>query len=340
LTDSTFLSYPRRVVKLPLRLLARHAQRSEEERERAVYSPPPVVQTEVFAELPAHLRKNGQQSEWMRGQPGGGGIVHSLLEGPSFDRAGTLYCVDCAFGRVFRVSPGGRFSVVAEYDGEPNGLKIHKDGRIFLADYKNGIMCLDPEGGIVTSVCQRYRVERLKAVNDLVFASTGDLYFTDQGLTGLHDPTGRVFRLRAAGQLDLLLDCVPSPNGLVFDLSESTLLVAATRGNSVWRVPFMPDGTVAKVGIFIQMSGGHGPDGMALDEAGNLAVAHVGKGCVWLFSPDGEPLLRIESCRGKKVTNVAYGGPDRRTLFITEIDSGCILTARLEVPGRIMFSHM
>ena len=304
-----------------------------------MYAPPAVIETEVFATLPESLRLTDRRSEWNAGQPqpvpG-----HSLLEGPSFDRDGHLWCVDAAHGRVFRVSPAGEFAVVAEYDGEPNGLKIHRDGRIFIADYKNGIMLLDPATGRVTPFLQRVRLERLRAVNDLVFASNGDLYFTDQGLTGLHDPTGRVFRVRAAdGRVDCLLDYVPSPNGLVLNLTETILYVAVTRANAIWRVPLMPDGGVAKVGTFIQMSGGTGPDGLALDEEGNLAVAHVGLGAVWLFSRLGEPLHRINAGAGLHTTNVAYGGPDNRDLFITESDTGSILRARLKVPGRRMFSH-
>lgn len=298
-----------------------------------------TIATEVFAELPEAMRRAGQPSEWVDGQPNAAG-THSLLEGPSFDRAGRLFCVDVAFGRVFRIGDDGSFTTIADYDGEPNGLKIHKDGRIFIADFKNGIMRLDPETGTVERVRHRYRVERFKAVNDLVFASNGDLYFTDQGLTGLHEPTGRVFRLCADGQLDLLLSNVPSPNGIVLNQQETEIFVAATRGNCIWRAPRMPDGGVAKVGLFIQLSGGNGPDGLAMDAEGNLAVAHVGLGAVWLFSPIGEPLLRINSCRGRKVTNLAYGGPDRRTLFITEAESGSILTARMDVPGHPTFAHM
>lgn len=303
-----------------------------------MFAPPPEVSTEVFAELPESLRRPKQMTEWKRWQPGER-LAHSALEGPSFDREGGLWCVDIAFGRIFRVSQDGHFEVMAEYDGEPNGLKIHRDGRIFIADYKHGVMQLDAEMGSVRPLVIRSRLERLKAVNDLVFASNGDLYFTDQGLTGLHDPTGRVFRLRANGTLDCLLDNVPSPNGLVLSLDETQLFVAVTRANGVWRVPLLDDGSVTKVGLFIQLSGGAGPDGLALDREGNLAIAHVGLGSVWLFSPMGEPLYRIRSCRGHKTTNLAYGGPEGRTLFITEAESGCILKAEVEVPGKPMYSH-
>jgi gluconolactonase len=186
---------------------------------------------------------------------------------------------------------------------------------------------------------QRFHLERFKAVNDLVFSSSGDLYFTDQGLTGLHDPTGRVFRASAAGRVECLIDNIPSPNGIVLDPTESMLYVAVTRANSIWRVPLLADGGVAKVGNFIQLSGGVGPDGLAVDADGNLAVAHVGLGSVWLFSALGEPMLRVRSCGGLHTTNVAYGGADGRTLFITESASGNILMARMPVAGRRMFSH-
>ncbi len=303
-----------------------------------MFAPPQVLPTEVFATVPERLRVRDRPTSWARANRPGQ-EVSCFIEGPSFDRAGNLYIVDIPYGRILRISPQGDFTVVAQYDGEPNGLKIHKDGRIFITDYRNGLMQLDPATGKVTPHLLRIHSESFKGLNDLVFASNGDIYFTDQGQTGMHDPSGRVFRLSAEGRLTCLLDNVPSPNGIVLNLSETILFVAATRGNCVWRVPLTSDGGVTKVGIQVQLSGGVGPDGIALDEAGNLAVAHVGMGCVWLFSAKGEPLYRIESCRGDAMTNMAYGGPDNKTLYITESESGSVLTARLSVAGRKMYSH-
>lgn len=302
-----------------------------------MYAIPPAIDAQVFARLPDSFRKPEGTSEWHRYQPGNQ-PPHSLLEGPSFDSHGRLYCVDVPWGRVFRIDAQGQFELIAEYDGEPNGLKIHQDGRIFIADYARGIVLLDPETGEVKPILERVHLERLKAVNDLVFASNGDLYFTDQGLTGWHDQTGRVFRRRADGRVDCLLDNIPSPNGLVLDPSESVLYVAVTRANAIWRVPLTRDGNVTKVGTFIQMSGGGGPDGLAIDEEGNLAVAHVGLGAVWLFSSRGEPMLRINSPLGQLTTNIAFGGAERKTLYITESESGSILVAPMPVAGRIMYS--
>jgi gluconolactonase len=302
-----------------------------------MYAPPPRITAEVFARLPDALRKPQRGGEWFSHQPAMG-QHHSVLEGPAFDGLGNLYCVDIPWGRIFRIDPQGNFTVVAEYDGWPNGLRIHRDGRIFVADHKHGIMLLDPDTGSVTPVLERARIERFKGVNDLYFASNGDLYFTDQGLTGLHDPSGRVFRMRASGEVDCLIDNVPSPNGLVLSLDEKVLYLAVTRANAIWRLPFSDDGSVAKVGNFIQMTGGGGPDGINLDAAGNLAVCQIGMGALWLFNPQGEPILRVDSPCGRQTTNVAFGGPERRTAFITECEEGVILKADLPHPGRPMFS--
>lgn len=294
-----------------------------------MFAPPPAKEASVFCSLPDSLRMHGEPSEWRDGQPGKL-PEHSLLEGPAFDREGNLWCVDIAYGRIFRVSPGGEFETMITYDGEPNGLAFHADGRLFVADYKNGIMVFHPKPGRIEPFLQRHNLERLKAVNDLTFSRSGDLYFTDQGLTGLHDPTGRVFRVRADGTVDMLLNNVPSPNGLVVSPDNQTLYVAVTRGNAIWRVPLLPSGGVAKVGLFIQLSGGGGPDGLAIDREGGLAICHIGLGAVWLTTPRGEPSLRIDAPFGLHTTNAAYAPNGGHEIYITESETATLL--RCEVP--------
>lgn len=304
-----------------------------------MFAAPPEVTAEVFSEIPEEHRASGRHSDWFFGKDDP--HAHSFLEGPAMDRAGNLWVTDIPFGRLFRIAPDGGWTLAAEYDGEPNGLAFHHDGRGFLADHRRGLMAVDPATGQVTPVLGRVRREGFKGLNDLVFAANGDLYFTDQGQTGLQDPTGRVWRLRAAtGHLECLIDNVPSPNGLVLTRGDKALLLAVTRANQIWRLPLHPDGSTSKVAIFLQLSGGlTGPDGLAIDEEDNLAVAHCGLGTVWLFSRLGEPMLRIRSPRGLSTTNLCYGGADGRTLFVTESDTGAILSARMPVPGRRLFSQ-
>jgi gluconolactonase len=302
-----------------------------------VFAPPVRIKTEIHFRLPDRFRKK-QRSDWS--DPNRlGQEVDCFIEGPSFDRAGNLYFVDIPFGRIFRLAPAGDCALVAQYDGWPNGLKIHKDGHIFIADYKRGLVLLDPASGKAEPILATRNSEGFKGLNDLVFGADGACYFTDQGQTGMHDPTGRVYRLDAQGRLDCLMHTIPSPNGIVLNMAENRLFVAVTRQNAVWRAPLMRDGSVSKVGTFLQLSGGQaGPDGLALDREDGLYVCHLGIG-IWRFDANGIPTHLIEPCVGHHMTNLAFGGPDNRQLFITESDTGSILRCDAPVPGKAMFSH-
>ena len=305
----------------------------------SLYPPPEALATTLWSSLPDALRIRERESAWAAANKGGR-RVDCFLEGPAFDVDGNLYLVDLPWGRIFRVSPEREWTLAVEYDGWPNGLAIHRDGRVFVADYRHGIMVLDPDSGRIAPFLTHRYSEHFHGCNDLVFADNGDLYFTDQGQSGLHRPDGRVYRYSAAGRLDCLIDNAPSPNGLVLNEDETALYVAMTRANAVWRLPLMADGGVSKVGLFVQLSGGlAGPDGMALDAEGRLFVAHVGNGTVWVFSRLGEPVYRIRSCAGLETTNAAFGGADGRRLFIVESETGSVLEVELDVAGKAMYSH-
>ena len=94
-----------------------------------MFPPPELITTDVFARLPTSLHQTDRPSQWLADRHT---TMHSFLEGPSCDRHGNLWCVDLAHGRLLRISPGGEFEVALQYDGEPNGLKIHRDGRVFV----------------------------------------------------------------------------------------------------------------------------------------------------------------------------------------------------------------
>ncbi len=296
----------------------------------SLYAPPKDLPSRVFVSVVDTL-----------GLKAGDGKPHSFLEGPSFDRDGNLYVVNSYAGQILRILPTKRIEIAAEYDGIPNGLKIHKSGEIFIADRKNGIMRMDPVSGKVQAFIGRDRLmPDYKGVNDLFFRSNGDLYFTDQGSTDLRDPTGRVFRYSASGKLDMLLNNVPSPNGIVMNPAETHLFVAVTFGPQVWRCGILADGGVDRLGAFQTFSGGYsGPDGLAMDETGGLAVAVNRLGSVFLFDKQGEPTYRIRSAAGLMTTNLAYS-PDGRQIYITESETGSILVADAPVPGQLMYGLM
>ena len=170
-------------------------------------------------------------------------------------------------------------------------------------------------------------------MNDLIFDAQGNLYFTDQGQSGLHDPSGRLYRLRPGGQLDLLLANVPSPNGVALSPDGRVLYLAVTRGNCVWRVPLLPDGSVAKVSQFFTSYGPSGPDGLAVDADGRLFVANPGLGYVWVLNHRAEPVQVLRGAEGSSTTNLAFGGPAGRTLYVTDSTQGRVMKAEMSVPG-------
>jgi gluconolactonase len=294
-------------------------------------NPPEIRTLEVFATLPQRYRQP-RRTVWGDANQGGR-ESDSFLEGPVFDDAGNLYVTDIPFGRVFRIDPKGEWALVAQWDGEPNGMKFLSATELLVTDYLNGLMVVDIRNGTVRPYLSRRNTERFKGVNDLTFDSVGNLYFTDQGQTGLHDPTGRVYRLTPAGKLDVLLSNVPSPNGIVLSPDEKFLFVAVTRGNCVWRMPLLADGGVSKAGQFFTSYGPSGPDGLAMDEAGRLLVANPGLGYVWVLNHRAEPVQLLRGLSAVSLTNLAFGGADRKTLYCTESTSGTILHTGMDVAG-------
>jgi gluconolactonase len=307
------------------------------------FKPLEMIETEVFMSMPAKFRKKARSS-W--GDPNRQGAeIECFLEGPSFDREGNLWFVDIPFGRIFRISENASgvkdWELVTQYDGWPNGTKFHKDGRLFIADYKEGLLALDTKTGKLEQVLRTAHSEGFKGLNDLHFASNGDLYFTDQGQTGIADPTGRVFRLGADGRLDRQCDNVPSPNGITLATTEKHVYVGVTRSQQIWRLPLMLDGTISKTGVAVQLSGGvGGPDGIEMDGENGLLVCQLGVG-IWRFDNNMLPTHLIHSPDHKHhhLANVAFAGPDLKTLYITESMSGDILRVKVPFAGKKLFGH-
>jgi gluconolactonase len=296
------------------------------------------IEVEPFTSLPKRFRRK-RRTAWSDPNRQGG-EVDSFLEGPSFDGKGNLWCVDIPFGRIFRIDPRGEWQLVVQYDGWPNGLKFHRDGRAFIADYRKGLLALDPKTGRIEEVLGTAFSESFKGLNDLHFADNGDLYFTDQGQTGIADPSGRVWRMRGPGknegELTKLVANAPSPNGITLNTKNTQVYVAVTRAQQIWRLPLMSGGTPSKTGVAIQLSGGHaGPDGIETDAQDGLLVCHLGVG-VWRFDANCLPTHLVHAGSAHRLmTNIAFRG---RTLYITDSANGEILRAEMPVAGKKMYS--
>lgn len=300
------------------------------------FKPPEVIVARELTRVPAQFRE-ARVTDWSAANKPGLKL-DCFLEGPSFDRAGNLYVTDIPNGRIFRITPALAWELVVEYDGWPNGIAIHRDGTLWIADYRRGILRLDPASGRVEPVLAHRNSEGLKGPNDLTFDLQGNLYFTDQGQTGLHDPTGRVYRLAPGGRIDTIMNNVPSPNGLVVDPSGAFMYTAVTRANAIWRGPLLADGTISKVGAFRTFFGISGPDGLALDADGRLVVAHASLGGAFVLDAHGGVTHFVKSPAGGVLTNLAYR-PGTSTLVMTESKSGIVLEADLPGLGAPLYSH-
>lgn len=296
-----------------------------------------VGRASIFATVPDELRLDDRSCPWsiaVLGQE----HIGSFLEGPCFAPDGTLYLSDLAHGRVLRIGADGGMSRYAEYGGAPNGMAALPDGSLVIADYQLGLLRLDPDC-TVTVLANRFRHEPFLGLSDLVVGRCGEVYFSDQGQSDLRRPVGRVFRWSPALGLELLMEGLASPNGLALNPDETVLYVAVTRANAVYRIPLRPDGGVGKVGVHLHLSGGSGgPDGIAADRHGGLAVAHYGLGRVWLFDRRGLPRGHVDVA-GEGTTNVAFGGPDLNFLYITEASTGTIHRYQSPESGHPLYSH-
>jgi len=294
------------------------------------FTPPREIPVRLFSSLPgAHRRP--RRSAWADANRGGS-AVDSFLEGPCFDAAGRLLITDIPHGRVFRVGERD-WDLLAEYDGWPNGLALAPEGALLVADYRRGLLRLAPATGAVSPVLESVLSEGFRGLNDLVVDAAGAVLFTDQGQTGLQDPSGRVFRLWPDGRLDRLIGNGPSPNGIALNRAGTHAYVAMTRSCEVWRFALRPDAVVGKANCFFRAPAGtSGPDGMAVDAHDRLFVANPGHGQVWGLDAHGMLLFRLDCTGfGRTPTNCCFA-PDGRTLLITESASGQVLAAEIPPP--------
>ena len=154
--------------------------------------------------------------------------------------------------------------------------------------------------------------------------------------------TGRVYRFSphavGEGRLDVVVNGIPSPNGVALDAHGKALFIAVTRANAVWRGALLADRSVSKLGVFRTFFGASGPDGLAVDVENRIVVAHASLGGAFVCNARGEITHFIKSPEGSTVTNVAFR-PGTTKLVMTESETGTVLEADLPSPGAPLYSH-
>ena len=258
-----------------------------------------------------------------------------FTEGPLWHPDGFYYFVDVRKSMFYRLTPGGKPEVLRENTGEGNGTTFDLQGRLIMCEGGNRRVTRTGADGKIEVLCDRYEGKRLNRPNDVVCRSDGSIYFTDPGLrvplAERELPYAAIYRIDPSGAVSMLAD-FEYPNGLAFSPDERTLYVANTRwAQYIHALEIGADGAMVRRRIFADMSSDETdgvPDGMKVDVQGRVYC--TGPGGTWVFAPDGS---RLGIIRTPEVpANLAFGGPDLRTLFFTARTS--VYSLRVKVPGQ------
>ncbi|MEK7397180.1 MAG: SMP-30/gluconolactonase/LRE family protein [Candidatus Poribacteria bacterium] len=255
-----------------------------------------------------------------------------FTEGPVWCPEGYLLFSDIPADTIYKWTPDGKLEKFRSPSGNSNGLTLDRQGRLIACEHGNRRVSRTELDGTIKILAEKYNGKRLNSPNDVVVKSDGSIYFTDppygveQAKREL-DIQG-VYRISPDGVLTLLVNDFEKPNGLAFSPDEKVLYVGDTDRKHVRAFDVKPDGTLANGRIFADLSAEkqNGPDGMKVDEKGNL---YVTSGVVWGFDKAGKHLGDIVT--PEPPANCAFGGKDNKTLFITARTS--VYKVQLKVKG-------
>jgi sugar lactone lactonase YvrE len=262
-------------------------------------------------------------------------------EGPACDREGNLYAVNYARqGTIGKVTPGGESSIFLELPAGSvgNGIRFDRAGDMYIADYTNHNVLrvnmaacaratnLEARNAAVSVFAHEARMNQ---PNDLAINAEDILFASDPNWS---ESWGQIWRIDRNGQVTLLETRMGTSNGIEVGPGENILYVNETVQRNVWAYDLSSLGEISNKRLLIQFPD-YGMDGMRCDVQGNLYITRWGKGTVAKVSPQGELLAEIELV-GKNCTNIAFGGPDGCTCYVTIADRGNVETFRVDAPGR------
>jgi gluconolactonase len=259
-----------------------------------------------------------------------------FTEGPVWDAAGFLYVSDETQNKIYRVHPdGSKESVIAL--GDPDGNTFDRRKRLIdCASVLRAIILVDPNGQYKT-LAERFEGKRFNSPNDVVVGPDGALYFTDPTLDLVAGqkqeiPFQGVYRLGDNGDVRLLIKDMSQPNGLAFSPDGKKLYVDDSEQKNIRVFDFSAPATVANERVFgDEKEEGGVPDGIRVDEAGNLFV--VGPKGIWVWDAHGHHLGTI--IVPEQPANLGWGEKDYRTLYITATSS--VYRIRTKVRGFVPY---
>jgi gluconolactonase len=254
---------------------------------------------------------------------------YQFTEGPQWMRdAGVLLFTDVT-SVIYQLAADDQITPYRKPSDQANGLAVDPEGRLLAAERATRRVTRTESDGTVTPIAERFEGALLNQPNDIAVRSDGTIYFTDP-LYGDYRPEldfRGVFRIAPDGSLtaERRGATTEQPNGIALSPDESLLYVANWADDLVWAFDVAADGSLSEARSFVATAGG--PDGMAVDTAGNLFVTTASG--IEIFAPDGTLWGNVPPPRTP--ANVAFGGADGRTLYITAEDS--LFRVTLAHPG-------
>ena len=254
----------------------------------------------------------------------------SGIEGPACDAAGNLYAVNYERQHTIgKVTPDGTASVFVELPTGSigNGIRFNSEGFMFIADYTNhNVLKVDMDTRDITVHAHE---PTMNQPNDIAIGANDILYASDPNWGA---STGQIWRVDTDGAVTLLEADMGTTNGIEVSPDEKVLYVNESAQRNVWAYDLSPEGGVRNKRLLIQFPD-FNMDGMRCDIEGNLYITRHGKGTVAKLSPAGEVLLEVQ-LTGQLCSNIAFGGPDGRTCYVTMADRGNVEVFRADLPGR------
>lgn len=251
------------------------------------------------------------------------------IEGPNCDAEGNIYAVNYAKQQTIgKVTPQGMGEVFVTLPGKStgNGIVFDRQERMYVADYtEHNVLRIDPK----TKKIEVFAHEpKMNQPNDLAIAPDGTLYASDPDWKG---STGQLWMISPAGKVQRIASEMGTTNGIDVSPDGKWLYVNESVQRNVWKFPIQKDGTLGEK-ILIKRFPDHGFDGMRCDAEGNLYITRYGKGTVVIMTPEGKELKEIDVL-GKRPSNLCFGGPDGKTVYVTEVEHTRIVRFRVETPG-------
>ncbi len=258
-------------------------------------------------------------------------LFTSGIEGPAVDGNKMLYVVNFERkGTIGKVSPEGDVELFIELpEGSVgNGIRFDSKGFMYIADYpQHNVLKVN----MATREISVFAHEPdMNQPNDLAITDTDILFASDPNWS---ESTGKLWRIDPDGTVTLLEEGMGTTNGVEVSPDGNRLYVNESIQRNVWVYDVDEMGNISNKRLLIQFED-FGMDGMRCDTEGNLYITRHGKGTVVMLSPKGE-ILREISLKGTKPSNIAFGGPDGRTCYVTLQDRGSVETFEAEFPGRV-----